>query len=221
RRDKAKSALTRAEADMKRCVIVAPSPGELNRLPIEEREYVQKGDVVAEIVDLSIIKVSLDVAERDSPFLKKGQALTLSYGLVQPRTLHGTITYISAIAEPSTQTTHIEVSIPNPDRSIRPSQITKTYLPLRKLENVIMIPLAVAIPLPGKTSLEKGHRIWLLENGKGVPREVKLDMDMLRGELVRVAEGLVGGETLITAGRNYIGPNQPVKVINTIPTPRP
>ncbi len=195
-------------------MILAPITGHLNRLPLEEGEYVRVGDSLAEIVDLSILKVVLDVSERDIVFLQRGQSLTMTCGLVKPQTVTGKVTYISDVVDERTLTTRVEVSIPNAGRRLRSGQIVKTNLPLRKLENVVMVPFAAVIPL------DEGHLVWVVKDNKAIPQKVTIDLDMIRGEQVRVVTGLAGGEQLITAGHYYVGPNQPV-TISTIEPPAP
>jgi len=74
--DGSKAALDRAAAQLKRAVIRAPESvhdtvngtdhvGRLNDLAVEIGEYVQQGHTVAQIVDVSAVKVIVDVPELD------------------------------------------------------------------------------------------------------------------------------------------------------------
>jgi membrane fusion protein (multidrug efflux system) len=212
----ARAKLATAKANLNRTRLASPIDGILNRLPIEEGEYVTPGQVLAEIVDLDVAKIVLYVSERDIGFLEVGQAervlLDPGNSGAENVTLVGKITYISEVADRDSHTTRVEVSLPNrgPDGEmiLRDGQIVYVQLLRRVLQGQIRIPLDAVIPL------EKGYVAYVVEDGLAVQREVAIDPSMFTGRQVLVKSGLAPGDRLIVDGnRQNIGPGQPVRVI--------
>jgi len=206
-----KAAFAAADAKLRRAVIKAPISGVLNRLPKEEGEYVSPGECVAEIVDIDTAKVVVQVPERDVPFLKKHRKEDIFAGPNDGRRLVGEIKYISELAHPQALTTRVEIEVKNtppagPDgkRPLRSGQIVRVRLTRRILTDLIMVPLAAVIPL------EKGHAIYVVEDGRAVRRDVALGL--IKGDRVRVVDGLRAGDRLIVSGHQYVGPGQEVDI---------
>ncbi len=195
-----------ARAQLERATILVPISGVLNRVLVEEGEYVQVGAPVVEIVDIDTAKVVVDVPERDVQFLSIGREVEV---LVNPRgrkgTLAGTITYISELAHEGTRATRLEISVDNRRRLLRSGQIVRARLTRRVLTDVVMIPLAAVIPL------EDGKVVYTVEGEEAQRREVEIGL--IKGRRVRVLEGLVAGDRLIVAGHRFVGPGQSVTVV--------
>ncbi len=230
----AKANLAAAEAKLDRTVVRAKADGVLNALPVEVGEYVQPGQVVAEIVDADPAKIIVNVSEKDIGYFRVGETHQIIYGENEDQAIQGKITYISELADPATLTTRIELTVPNPkingQRRLRDSDMVDVELVRRELKDELMIPLRAVTPL------ERGHVCYVAVDGKAERRWVNLDRQMLMGEEVRVlpltpdqkrrAEeagekaGLETGEVLILQpGR--VGPGQPVTLVDLQGNPGP
>lgn len=136
-----------AAANLQRCCIYAPIGGVLNRLPVEQGEYLQPGMLVAEIVDIDQIKVVVDVPERDISYFSIGaQAEVIARQRGRDEEFTGPITYISRLADPDTFTTRVEITVDNTDGRLRTGQIVDVFLTRRVIADAIMIPLDTVIP---------------------------------------------------------------------------
>jgi len=203
-----KAALESARAELDRTKILAPNSGILNDILVEEGEYLQAGAPVAEIVDVDTVKVVVQVPERDAPYIKKGDHVRVTADVDgDAREVGSRITFISAVADPSTRATRVEVAVDNRKRLLRSGQIVRARLTRRVLKNVIMVPLMAAIPL------EDGKAVYVVEGNRAERRNVKLGL--IRGTKVRILDGLQTGDKLIVAGHRYVGPGQEVRVVNS------
>ena len=202
--------LATAKAMLERAKIAAPAAGILNRLPVEEGEYVSPGMVVAEIVDMDTAKVAVRVPESDVPFLATGdKAEVLAAVKGEEREFQGPISYISELADEGTRSTRAEISVDNRQRELRSGQIVRVRLLRRVLKDVIMIPLYAVIPL------EEGKAVYVVEEGSeemtAQRRDVKLGV--IKGEEVQIESGLEPGDRLIVAGHRFVAPGQRVEVV--------
>lgn len=198
--------LEEVRARLERTRIVAPAGGVLNRLPVEQGEYVQAGTHVADIVQTDIVKVAVNVPERDIPFFAPGQTVEVLVDIKgRPQPFLGTITFISSVADERTRSTRMEIKLANPDNILRSGQIVRARLTRQILENAIMIPLLAVIPM------ENGYAVYVVEDSKAQRREVQIGI--VRGDRVQIAQGLQPGDQLIVAGHRFVAPDQNVNVV--------
>ena len=212
-RDVSKAILEEAARNFERAEIVAPISGILNRLPIELGEYAAPGQEVAEIVNIDRVKVVVEVPERDVYYLHVGDTAEVLVRALEETKLTGEISYISELADSATRTTRLEIAIDNRDHLLRSGQIIRACLTRRVLSDVIMIPLDSVIPL------EHGRVVSVASDGRAERREVELGL--IEGRSVRVLRGLEAGDRLIVAGHRYVGPGQPVTVVEPEVAQRP
>ena len=217
-------ALTRArlaadEARLRRAAIHAPAGGTLNRLLVEEGEYVQVGEAIARIVETVRVNVVVHVPERDIAAMKVGQTHEIFESLGEKLDRRGLVTYVSRTADLGTRTTRVEMTVDNSDGRLFSGQIVRVRLKRGDLTNVIMIPLAAVIPResasgdgegrPGRDDIE--YTVYVVESGKAWPKPVTIDIGSIRGTRVRVKSGLKAGDRLIVDGHRRCGPGQVVK----------
>ncbi len=205
-----KAQLEEVRARLERTRIVAPLAGVLNDLPIEVGEYVLPGTPVAAIVDTQIVKAVVEVPERDVPFFSKGEAANILVGAKgRERSVQGTITFVSELADPRTRSTRMEITLTNEDGLLRSGQIVQVRLTRRILENVILIPLLAVIPM------EDSKAVYVVESSKAERREVELGV--IKGDSIQVTSGLAPGDRLIVAGHRFVAPSQDVNVVSVAP----
>lgn len=199
--------LKEVRANLERTRIVAPISGVLNDLPVEEGEYVQPGTPVAEIVEIDVVKVVVEVPERDIPFFSVGrpaEALVTVRGREQSVT--GAITFISEVADPQTRSTRMEITVDNRQGLLRSGQIVQARLTRRILKEVVLIPLLAVIPM------ENGRAVYVVENGQAQRRQVEIGV--IKGDRVQITAGLTPGDQLIVAGHRFVAPGQTVNVVS-------
>ena len=210
-----KARLDLAKARLKRTTIYAPISGIVNELPMDVGEYAQEGHRCAEIVDDTKVKVVVHVPERDIGYMKLGGEAEISGRPGETLQLTGTISYISRLADPAARTTRVEILVENPDGALHSRKVLTVRLKRRDLSNVIMIPLAAAIPG------ERLHTVYVVDNGKAQPRTVALDTRMIKERriLIDPRDGLKAGDLLIVEGQYRCGPGQPVRIVEGAPKP--
>ncbi len=204
-----KAALEEARARLERTRIVAPAGGVLNKLPVEEGEYMQAGTTVAEVVEMDTVKVMVDVPERDIGFFAVGGAAeVLADVRDREYALTGTITYIDELANPQTRTTSLEIALDNPKRLLRSGQIVRASLTRQMIEGAIMIPLLAVIPM------EEGYAVYVADGDLAERAIVKLGL--IKGDSVRILEGLTPGQKLIVKGHRFVAPDQKISVVSEV-----
>jgi RND family efflux transporter MFP subunit len=203
-----RAALQSARANLVRSVVRSPIDGTLNRLLVESGEFVQPGQVVAEIVDDSELKVAVDVPEADIGYFELGQRHDVLEVAGREVGLAGTITYISKTAEGSARKTRIELTMgPEATERLHAGNIVTVRLKRRDLRNVIMAPLQAVIPGANE------KMVYVAADGQAQRRVVELDLRTVRGTDVRVRRGLTPGDRLIVKGHRQCGDGQEIREV--------
>jgi membrane fusion protein (multidrug efflux system) len=183
--------------------ILAPIDGVLNELFIEEGEYVQAGMPVGVIVETDMVKVVVEVPERDIAFFAVGQKAGVSVNVKgRDRSLAGTITFISGLADERTRCTRMELTFENKERLLRSGQIVSVNLTRRVLKDAVLIPLLAVIPM------ENGKAVYVVNSAKAHRRDVELGI--IKGNRIQVTRGLEPGDRLIVSGHRFVAPGQNV-----------
>lgn len=206
-RDISKAQLDQIAARLDRTRILAPLAGVLNNLPVEEGEYVDPGVPVAEIVETETVKAVVEIPESDIGFFTVGgKAEVFADVKGEPQSRIGALAFISALADPQTRSTRVEISLENKDRLLRSGQIVHVSLRRRILKDAILIPLRAVIPM------ENSKAVYVVNSTAAQRREVKLDI--IKGDRVRVTDGLKPGDQLIISGHRFVAPGQKVNIVS-------
>ena len=110
-------AKARAELDMARIQldntrITAPFAGIYDQRLVELGDFVQPGQSLLTLVDISQLKVSAQIAQQEVIQLKLGQTVRIE--LLDGREMDGELHFIAAAADPGSRSFRIEVKVDNP-----------------------------------------------------------------------------------------------------------
>jgi len=201
-----KARLEGIRARLERTSILAPTSGVLNDLLVEEGEYVDAGNPVAQLVDTDTVKVVVEIPERDVAFFSIGsKAEIFANTKGRDESLIGTITFISELADPRTRSTRTEITLNNKQRLLRSGQIVHVRLTRRILEDAVLIPLLAVIPM------EDSKAVYVVNSSQAKRRDVELGI--IRGDQVQITSGLEPGDKLIIAGHRFVAPGQKVNIV--------
>lgn len=203
-RTQALSALRQARVEYQRGFVRSPVHGIVNRLFVDEGEYVDRGNPVADVVNVVKIKVVVNVPERDVSFLAVGREVFVTVDALPGRSLVGTIDFVPFKADGSTRTFPVRVVLFNQGRDIRPGMIARVAF-LRRL-----IPDALSVPL--SAVVDKGGERLLFVEESGVARSRSIEIGVIQRDRVQIVKGLSPGDRVIVTGQNNVEDGIPVEV---------
>jgi multidrug efflux system membrane fusion protein len=116
----AEAAVTRAQEDIERLTITAPFSGYLESDTAELGALMQPGALCATIIQLDPIKLVGFVPEAQVDRVTLGA--TAGARLASGRDVMGEVTFLSRSADEQTRTFRVEITVPNPDTTIRDGQ---------------------------------------------------------------------------------------------------
>jgi RND family efflux transporter MFP subunit len=109
--------MQRATLEVNDCVLRAPFAGEVATRLVDPGAFVRPGTEVASVVDRNTVRVIAEVPEADFGVVPAGVPVTI-HALATDRELHAKIARRSPAADLATRTVHLEIDVPDPDRSL-------------------------------------------------------------------------------------------------------
>jgi Cu(I)/Ag(I) efflux system membrane fusion protein len=103
----------------------APVGGTIVEQHVQQGDYVDEGDPLVTVSDLSRVWVELHAYQSDLSWLRYGQTVEFESDAVPARTFDGRIAFISPTLDPETRTATVRVSVGNPDRELRPGMYVR------------------------------------------------------------------------------------------------
>jgi len=154
-------------------------------------EFAANDRALFAIADLSSVWVDLDVHRPDFGRLQVGQRVRVDAGDGTPP-VETTISYLSPIGAPNTQTLLARAVLPNPDRTWRPGLFVTAEV------ETSAEPAPVAVALGAVQRMRDRDVVFLAEDGVFEAQPVVLGRR--DGERVEVLEGLAAGQHYVASG---------------------
>jgi len=178
--------------------IISNTNGIVTSKLVKEGDYVTKGSILFEIVDLSKVWILFDAYESDLPFIKINQKVTFQVHALPGKNFSGIVTFIDPLVDPITRVVKLRVEAENNNNELKPGMfVTGVILSSPpELQNSIAVPRS-AVLWTGKRSI-----VYVKMTGIDEPvfkmREILLGP--LMGDLYIVTDGLSEGEEIVTNG---------------------
>lgn len=171
----------------------APFDGRVITRNITRGEVVETDQKLFTVANLTDVWVIGNVPEKDVRFIRKDQLVNVVLAAYPHALFSGTITYIGDVLNPATRTMSLRVTVPNPDRLLKPEMFAVVSVSTASTPDVLSIPLAaVQDGLAGKM-------VFVQREAEAFEaRAIKLGNE--EGDVVRVLEGLRVGEQVVTKG---------------------
>jgi Cu(I)/Ag(I) efflux system membrane fusion protein len=157
-----------------------------------EGQYVNVGDPLFSIADLSTVWVEVEVYENEFPNIKIGQMVDILSQSYPGKTFRGRVAFIYPFLDPKTRTVKARVEIPNPGLKLKPDMFVNA---------TIKVPLGSSIVVPVSAVMDTGQRqvVWVeMKPGMFEPRDVKVGARS--GDNVQILSGLNAGDKVASSG---------------------
>jgi membrane fusion protein (multidrug efflux system) len=109
--------LKRASLEVSDCVLRAPFAGEVAARSVDPGTFIHPGAAVATVIDRSTVRIVADVPESDFGVVGVGTPVRIR-ALATDRALEAPIARRSPAAELTTRTVHVEIDVPDPQRTL-------------------------------------------------------------------------------------------------------
>ncbi|HUN67088.1 MAG TPA: efflux RND transporter periplasmic adaptor subunit [Bacteroidota bacterium] len=186
--------------------ISTPIDGVVSARLVDVGSYVQRGTPVANVVDVSKMKVKVGVPEEDVFYIRNGDAAEVTTDVYPGVILRGTVLNISDKADEA-HTYAVEVKLPNTrEHPLKAGMFGRVSFPSRTDRKAVVIPRGALL---GST---RNPQVFVVVNGRADQRTLVLGQ--MTGDEVEVLTGLSEGETIIINGQNNVQQGASVTVVH-------
>jgi membrane fusion protein (multidrug efflux system) len=192
------------EARIEQTEIRAPFAGSVGLRNVSEGGYISSGTAIAELRQLQPVKLDFSIPEQYQDAVEPGAEFSFSREGSNERR-DGQIYAMEAGIDYETRTITLRGRADNADRRLMPGGFIDVSLPLRTIENAIMVPSEAIIPQMD------GQSVYLFSGGTAERRQVELGVRT--ADRVHVTEGLAPGDTVLTTGMLQLRPEMPVRIV--------
>jgi multidrug efflux system membrane fusion protein len=208
----AKSQLTEAKTPLGDASLKSPIDGVVLKRNIEIGTLVGPGTPGFILGSLTSVKVVFGVPDTQMTQLHMGDIVSVSTQAFEDRQFLGKVTSISPAADPKSRVFKVEVTIPNPDKSLKAGMIAKVELPNKKNGGSLpVVPLSAVVRFPN--SNEFGVYVAADENGGLVARARKVELGDTFGNTIAVKSGVKAGDRVISTGATLVGDGMPIRLV--------
>jgi len=138
--DQATAGIAKTEAIISQKLVRAPFDGELGVRHVEVGQFLTAGTQIVTLTDLSMLYANFTVTEKQSAQLKVGQTVRVVVDAYPKRNFEGKITAIEPQISADTRNIHVQATIANPDRILKPGMFTTTTVVLPDKPAVVTVP---------------------------------------------------------------------------------
>lgn len=172
--------------------------GVVMKRDVSKGDYVNKGNVLFTVADLSSVWIELDAYESDLPFMKTGQKITFTLASIPGKEFKSSITFIDPLINTQTRTASVRSEIANSEHLLKPEMFVKGQIKanMSVKEKSLVIP-NTSLLWTGKRSIVY-VKIPDTEFPAFEMREITLGASL--GEYYIVESGLTEGEEIVTNG---------------------
>ncbi|HZV82178.1 MAG TPA: efflux RND transporter periplasmic adaptor subunit [Geobacteraceae bacterium] len=186
-----------------RLPIYTPLSGVVIEKMVQQGQYVNIGDALFNIADLSHVWVEVEVYENEFPNIHIGQQVEIRSQSFPGRPFNGRISYIYPFLDPKTRTVKARVEMANPGMKLKPDMFVNA---------VIKVPLGSAIVVPITAVIDTGKRrvVWVeSQPGMFEPRDVQVGQQT--DDKVQILSGLNPGDKVAVSGAYLIDSESQLK----------
>ena len=177
--------------------IFAYASGTVVDRKVTQGQYVNAGDTLFTVADLSHVWIKADVYEEQLPQIHAGQQVEVTCESLPNQTLHGHVDFIEPSANAQTRTVPVHVHVANPGMRLLPGMFVSATFVTRAPQPSVVVPRSAV--------LDTGtRRIVYVARLNGVFEAREVAVGAPSDDLFPVSSGLQPGEKVVLNGNFLI-----------------
>jgi membrane fusion protein, multidrug efflux system len=196
-----------AQARLARSQIRAPFNGVMGLRNVSIGDYVREGADIALMEDNAIMKVDLRLPERLLGRVKVGQKIELKFDAFPGQNFPAQIQALDVTVDSNGRSVIARSSVVNQRSVLRTGMFARASVVLESRPQAIVVPEEAIVPL--------GADVFVFKVIDSKAQRVKVKLGLRKDGKVEVMEGLVDGDSVVTAGQIKLrGEGGEVRVID-------
>jgi len=189
----AEATLNGRQEELRDATLLAPFAGIMGERRVSPGGYIETGEAVSTVVNVTPVRASFEVPERYFRKLSVGQTIELKVPAYPGLIFAGEVYFISPVIAPSSRTVLVKASVPNREMLLKPGMFGTLALSLDVREESVVVPES-AVFQRGETP----HLYVVSSDNRTELRPVTLGLR--QAGAVEILSGLEAGETVIVEG---------------------
>ena len=190
------------EKQLRSTTITAPFSGVVTKKMVDLGSFIGNGTPIVEITDISSLKLTISVPERDILKFKLGQSVELKADIYGNRNFTGKVSNISVQADKS-HNFKIQITVPNQKQELMAGMYGSASLNNDKSITSLSIPRKALI------GSSKNPQVYVIRNGKSILTSFSAGTS--DGEFIEVISGISKTDLIVIKGQVNLQNNSKVK----------
>jgi RND family efflux transporter MFP subunit len=189
----ARTQVATAEQAVADTVVRAPFSGYISARPTAVGEYVTSATAVATIVRSNPIKVQIQVAEADVPYVGIGRGVTIQVDAYKDRSFGGVVTAVNPSIDPASRSAIVEAQIENGDNALRAGMFATVKITRDGGTLGVFVPKAAVLD----DQATQNRRVFVIVDGIAKLRTVKTGTE--ENGSTQILDGVAADEMVATS----------------------
>lgn len=195
--------LTLAKEELEKTRILAPFEGVLSNRQVSKGTYVIEGDELVRIQDVTPIRLTFDVPQKEIPFIKVGDNLTATTDMYPEKVFDGKVEAIEPSVNEKTRSVTVYATFPNKEELLIPGLYGSAQLKTStNAQTSLYIPEQAIVVRPDDVYVYKKV------DNKAVLTPVSLGKRLQ--DKAEVLSGLKNGDEIILEGQDKLHDGSPI-----------
>jgi multidrug efflux pump subunit AcrA (membrane-fusion protein) len=171
----------------------APYAGYVSNRPVAVGEYVTPASAVATVLRTNPIKLQLQVAEAEAPFITQGMGVSLQVEAYGDRKFAGVVSAVNPAIDPASRAATVEVEVENGDNALRVGMFATARIVRQGANTSVFVPRAAVFSDQNTQS----YRVFVIQGDVAKLRVVQMGTE--EGDTVQILSGVNADETVATS----------------------
>ncbi|MGJ8663588.1 MAG: efflux RND transporter periplasmic adaptor subunit [Marinicella sp.] len=171
----------------------APQSGVISHLNVREGFYLQPGNELMTLADLSSVWLDIELTEQQLAWVNKGDQVSMKSEAIPGKSFSGTVEFVYPFLDEISKTGKVRLAFENPQFILKPNMIADILIkPQHSVESVV-VPRSAVI----RTG-DQNRVVWAQSEGQY--KSVAVELGQANGDYFAITSGLsIGDEVVISA----------------------
>jgi multidrug efflux pump subunit AcrA (membrane-fusion protein) len=174
-------------------VIRAPFSGYISARPVAVGEFVSTATVIATILRANPIKLLIQVAEADVPYVTAGRGISAQVDAYKDRRFAGTVVAVNPAVDPVSRSAQVEATLENGDNALRQGMFATVRINREGGSKGVFVPKTAVY----NDQSTQSYRVFVIQEGIAKLRVVQLGIE--EGDAWQILSGIEADETVATS----------------------
>ncbi len=172
-------------------IVRAPFAGWVSLRNISAGAVVSAGTEIAQISDISRIKLDFAVPETLLAQVRPGQPIEATAAAFPDRPFRGSVATVDPVLNPETRAATVRAVLSNPDRMLKPGMLLTVRIEAAARE---------ALSVPELAIVGEGEQSFVFTVEGGKAKRLPVKTGLRQGGLVEITDGIAPGARVVTEG---------------------